>query len=208
MLALVTDSTCGLTRVEADELGVTVLPMTYSVDGVRYSEAPVGENGDYGSLISAGSRVETEAVHPSAFERVFRERLAAGDDVLCVDAVERRENEGVGADLIFHILKRAAQGHELGDDDSKVGKAGLVGGVDYVEVDALAVGDDAVAPQALRALAAGYDAQLAALGCDEAGRKIGADCAEADDGDSGNLFHFTLPKNFFLHYNPARPRAQ
>ena len=89
MLALVTDSTCGLTRVEADELGVIVLPMTYSVDGVRYSEAPVGENGDYGSLISAGSRVETEAVHPSAFERVFRERLAAGDDVLCVTISSR-----------------------------------------------------------------------------------------------------------------------
>ena len=89
MLAIVTDSTCGLTRVEADELGVVVVPMTYAADGVRYAEAPVGENGAYAQLLSAATLVETEAVHASVFERVFRELRAAGSDVLCVTISSR-----------------------------------------------------------------------------------------------------------------------
>ena len=89
MLALVTDSTCGLTREEAHALGVRVLPMTYVTDLARHSEGFVGENGDYAQLLAKSSHVTTEAVRTSAFERVFRERLAAGDDVLCLTISSR-----------------------------------------------------------------------------------------------------------------------
>ena len=84
MLALVTDSTCGLTRDEARELGVTVLPMTYVTDFERHEELFVGEMGDYASQLAASSHVTTEAVRASSFERTFRELVAAGNDVLCV----------------------------------------------------------------------------------------------------------------------------
>ena len=46
MLAIVTDSTCGLTRAEATELGVTVVPMAYTVDATWHEEAFVGEGAD------------------------------------------------------------------------------------------------------------------------------------------------------------------
>lgn len=80
MLALVTDSTCGLTRNEAAELGIDVLPMGYVADGLRHAEGFVGENGAYGK----GTLVSTEAVRPSAFEAAFRKHLFAGDEVLCL----------------------------------------------------------------------------------------------------------------------------
>ena len=80
MLALVTDSTCGLTRNEAAELGIDVLPMGYVAGGLRHAEGFVGENGSYGKT----PLMSTEAVRPSAFEAAFRRHLAAGDEVLCL----------------------------------------------------------------------------------------------------------------------------
>lgn len=84
MLALVTDSTCGLTRNEAAELGIDVLPMGYVVRGVRHVEGFVGENGGYAEALAAGGATSTEAVRPSAFETAFRRQLAAGNDILCL----------------------------------------------------------------------------------------------------------------------------
>lgn len=89
MLALVTDSTCGLTRNEAAELGVDVLPMGYAAAGMRHAEGFVGENGDYAAALSGPGLVTTEAVRPSAFERAFRRHLDAGDDVLCITISSR-----------------------------------------------------------------------------------------------------------------------
>ena len=89
MLALVTDSTCGLTRDEAAELGVDVLPMGYAAAGIRHAEGFVGENGDYAAVLSGPGLVTTEAVRPSAFERAFRRHLDAGNDVLCVTISSR-----------------------------------------------------------------------------------------------------------------------
>lgn len=84
MLALVTDTSCGLTRAEAAELGVDVVPMAYVTDGVRHQEGMVGENGDYDALLRSSRIAVTEAVRTSAFERVFDQHLAAGRDVLCL----------------------------------------------------------------------------------------------------------------------------
>lgn len=89
MLALVTDSTCGLTRNEAAELGVDVVPMGYVSELGRREEGFVGENGDYAPLLASGARVATEAVRPSAFEHAFRRHLRAGDEVLCITISSR-----------------------------------------------------------------------------------------------------------------------
>lgn len=89
MLALVTDSTCGLTKVEAQELGVEMVPVVYVVDGTRREEGFVGQNGEYARDLLACRRAETEAAHPSAFERVFRACRARGEDVLCLTISSR-----------------------------------------------------------------------------------------------------------------------
>lgn len=84
MLALVTDSTCGLTRNEAAELGVDVLSMGYVTDLTRHAEGFAGESGNYAQLLASGRPITTEAVRPSAFEQVFRRHLEAGNEVLCI----------------------------------------------------------------------------------------------------------------------------
>lgn len=89
MLAIITDSTCGLTRSEAAELGVVVAPMAYATGAGLREEGFVGENGDYAGLVSPDARGETRAVRPSVFERLFRERLGAGDEALCVTISSR-----------------------------------------------------------------------------------------------------------------------
>lgn len=89
MLALVTDSTCALSREEAERLGVSVVPTTFSVDGYCHPEGFLGENMDYATLFARGRHVVTEAVRTSAFESVFREHTTAGDDVLCITISSR-----------------------------------------------------------------------------------------------------------------------
>ncbi|MCH3967230.1 MAG: DegV family protein [Atopobiaceae bacterium] len=84
MLRIVTDSTSGLSREEAARLGVTVVPMGYLVDGVRYLEGFTGENGDYEQVFRSARVVTTEAVYPSAFADVFRTAVRAGYDVLAI----------------------------------------------------------------------------------------------------------------------------
>ena len=53
-VAIVCDSSCTLSRTRAEELGVTMMPMHYNVDGVRYAETFRNENGDYDSLFRNG----------------------------------------------------------------------------------------------------------------------------------------------------------
>lgn len=84
MLRIVTDSTCRLTRAEAEELGVVVLPMAYVADGVRHEEGPQGTDGDYGALLSRSAETSTESVWPARFAEAFRRALDEGADVLCL----------------------------------------------------------------------------------------------------------------------------
>lgn len=104
MLAIVTDSTCGLTRIEATELGVTVVPMSYTVNSRWHEEGFVGENGNYAASFSAGAHVATHAAGASAFARAFRERFDAGDDVLCLTISSRLSGAHRAAeDAVTHL---------------------------------------------------------------------------------------------------------
>lgn len=89
MLAIVTDSTCALTRHEAELLGVEVVPMTYIVDGRRLREQPLGENGDYAQTLENAASATTEAVRTLAFAKAFQRQLKAGNDVLCLTISSR-----------------------------------------------------------------------------------------------------------------------
>lgn len=83
-IAIVTDSTCGLTRGEARDLGVTVLPMAYQACGERHQEMPQGENGGYDALLREDGFASTEGILSRAFRAAFRQLIEAGQDVLCV----------------------------------------------------------------------------------------------------------------------------
>lgn len=89
MLAIVTESTSGITRQEAEDLGVTVVPTYYVVDGVSHKEAYADECGDYAGLIESGVLAHSEAAFPNAYVEAFSEAFAKGYDVLCITISSR-----------------------------------------------------------------------------------------------------------------------
>ena len=89
MLAIVIDSTSGLTRSEAKELGVTVVPTYYSVDGHANEERFADECAGYEPQLGSDAMLHTEPAFPDAYLDAFSEALAKGDDVLCITLSSR-----------------------------------------------------------------------------------------------------------------------
>ncbi len=92
MIALVTDSTTYLTAREARDLNVKLIPLSYSVDGLSYSETFVESNGDYVNLIarsSATAHMTTSQTTLSMFMALFEELVQQGMEVLCLTISSR-----------------------------------------------------------------------------------------------------------------------
>ena len=84
---IITDSAADLPDHIVKELGVPVIPLTYFVDDVAYtnypdhSEMPVS---DFYAKLRAGANVHTAAVNPSAFEDAFKAIAEQGKDILYI----------------------------------------------------------------------------------------------------------------------------
>ncbi len=85
MIAIVTDSTAYLTKQEATDLGIRIVPMSYTVAGQMYNESYSDQNGDFESLIfkNAG-RCTTSQAPRSAFMSVFDELIRQNYEVFCI----------------------------------------------------------------------------------------------------------------------------
>ena len=84
---IVTDSTTDLPAALAEELGLTVLPLSFTMNGQTYRNFLDGSEmtaeAFYGH-IKEGAMPTTTQVNPDAFEAAFEEILQAGEDVLCL----------------------------------------------------------------------------------------------------------------------------
>lgn len=91
MTVIVADSSAYLTRTEAADMGVKIVPMTYSVEGGGlYAEDYVDANGEYEALIAQSiDRMHTSQATMSAFMSAFDDLLAEGHDVLCLTISSR-----------------------------------------------------------------------------------------------------------------------
>lgn len=84
---IITDSASDLPENVVKELGVSVIPLTYFVDNVSYtnypdhSEMPVAE---FYAKLRGGASVHTSAVNPGDFEDFFKPYLEAEKDILYV----------------------------------------------------------------------------------------------------------------------------
>ncbi len=82
---IITDSASDLPDHIVKELGVEIIPLTYFVDEVAFtnypdhSEMPVSE---FYAKLRAGANVHTSAVNPGDFEDAFKAHLEAGEDIL------------------------------------------------------------------------------------------------------------------------------
>mgnify|MGYP000611047760 CR=1 FL=1 len=84
---IMTDSCCDLTAEEITELGLTVLPLTYTLDGVNHKNDvfhPEMSNKEFFQKIREGSDCSTSAVSVGEFHDAMRPILESGKDILCV----------------------------------------------------------------------------------------------------------------------------
>ena len=84
MLSLVVDSSANLTRAEAARLGVTMVPMTYRIDGELREETFMGENGDFAQALHDKRLTEAHGAKPEAFQQAFSRLVETGSDVVCI----------------------------------------------------------------------------------------------------------------------------
>ena len=84
---IITDSGCDLTVAQVNELDITVVPITFSVNGVNYKGYP--DNPEYPvdkfyADLKAGAVVSTSALNPYELEDAFRPVLSEGKDVIYI----------------------------------------------------------------------------------------------------------------------------
>lgn len=91
MIVIVTDSSAYLTREEARDLGVVVVPMTYSYGGSpAMTETYVDENGAFDRLIDRyPEQMHTSQATMSAFASAFEDAINEGNEVLCITISSR-----------------------------------------------------------------------------------------------------------------------
>ena len=89
MIAIVTDSTACMTKKDAEALGVYYVPMTYSVNGISYTENFVDMCGDYETLLARKKDLRTSQATTDAFMRTFYKLKEEGYDILCLTISSR-----------------------------------------------------------------------------------------------------------------------
>jgi DegV family protein with EDD domain len=85
---IVTDSCCDLSAELAEELELTVLPLSLQMEGATYRNYLDGREigfQDFYARIRGGALATTSAVSVGQFEDAMRPILAAGKDILCIN---------------------------------------------------------------------------------------------------------------------------
>lgn len=84
---IMTDSCCSLNQREVAELELTVLPLSFTMEGKTYLDTPDHADmkpEDFFAKIGAGVDCTTAAVNVGQFSEAMRAALEAGKDVLCI----------------------------------------------------------------------------------------------------------------------------
>jgi len=85
---ILTDSCCDLTARMAEDLQLTVLPLSLTMGGMEYHNYLDGHELDFGDFynkIRAGQTATTSAISVGTFESAMREILESGRDILCIN---------------------------------------------------------------------------------------------------------------------------
>ena len=90
MIAIVRDSSAGISREDAKEWGISIVPMTYTADEKQFFEDYIGKDRNYEDLIEqddGGLRTSQSSIR--AFTHIFRYLLGKGYDILCLSISSR-----------------------------------------------------------------------------------------------------------------------
>jgi len=121
MITIVTDSSSYFKKNEAQELGIKIVPINYTVNGQSYSESYSDQNGDFENLLKGIGRYATSHPNMSAFLSTFEEELHNGNEILCITISSRLS----GAYGTAHIAARQTENKNVAVFDSRLVAGGL-----------------------------------------------------------------------------------
>lgn len=107
MIAIVTDSSVCITQYEALINGLSVVPLTFTVNGHIYNETYSDRNGDFVNLIFSGNaKCQTANANIAAFMSTFSELVNKGFDVLCLTISSRLSGTYSSASIAAREVSR------------------------------------------------------------------------------------------------------
>lgn len=136
---LVSDSTCDMSQAQAQELGITIVPLKTIIDGIEYLDGvTITPQEFYEKLETCKELPTTSQVSPGEFEEVFRPIVESGDEIVVVDLSEKLSGTAQSANLAA---------------------ANFPGKVWVVDSDSVTIGQQALLLYAVRLRDAGLGAQ-------------------------------------------------
>ena len=81
-IGIVTDTNSGITAAEAEALGITLLPMPVTVDGVEYIENVNLTYADFFARLAGGASVATSMPSPDNVSRCWKDALEAFERII------------------------------------------------------------------------------------------------------------------------------
>ena len=79
---IVTDSSSGITQAEALELGISVLPLSFTIDGKDYEEGVTIAREDFFDAQAAGAKISTSQPAPERLMDLWDQAISEGKQVL------------------------------------------------------------------------------------------------------------------------------
>ena len=121
MIIIATDSSSYFKKSEAQQLGIRVIPLNYSVNGQIYSESFSDQNGDFENLLKVSGMYTTSHPNMAAFLSCFEEELQKGSEVLCVTISSRLS----GAYGTAYMAAKQTESKNIAVFDSQLTAGGL-----------------------------------------------------------------------------------
>lgn len=84
MIRVVSDSSISISKADSISKGITVIPMSYTVNGSIMHELYSDTNGRFEEVLKSSYKCTTSQPSPSAFLSTFEELTRSGDEVLCL----------------------------------------------------------------------------------------------------------------------------
>jgi len=89
VITVVTDSCAYFKEMEANALGVKIIPVNYIANDRTYLESFSDKNDEFEQLINHAKKLSTSQPNPAAFLSCFEEETKNGNDVLCITMSSR-----------------------------------------------------------------------------------------------------------------------
>jgi len=121
MITIVTDSSSYFKKAEAQDLGIRVIPINYTVNGQIYSESYSDQNGEFINLLKGNGEYTTSHPNMSTFLSCFEEELQKNNEVLCITISSRLS----GAYSTAYMAAKQTESKNIALFDSQFTAGGL-----------------------------------------------------------------------------------